>query len=757
MQKKGSITVFLSLILVLLFSFLMTMLEGARIQGASAYAAMMSRLAGDSFLASYYYPLFQEYRLFGVDAGNAAGYFSENTLEEKLQDNVTYGISGLSGGLLSFEEPTVSVTDYKTMLSDEGAVFLSQIREQVILDGLSLVITDFFTEESFVEAGVAGQIYRRQEEVMAETATVTEELLELMELVDGIDTGRQGLTLDRNGKLKVKEAFLKQLVPMNQQELRLSFENEEIYHAVSGKLYRADQAAWQILFRIQEAEHLEYEIAVLQEKISQEEQKDRNEQNKEQKKEWKELISSYETQRESTLRDAGNQYQTLKRKLGEVENILEKSREVLKRLKEKQGKCQSTVVAYEVFLKGMESLISEELYERFEKELETMKLYAGMEEQGYYVPVMQRSIEKNLALLQGFSLDGFSDKELWRIETEMTAVAQGMTSYTTEGLWFTYGELTAAEQTGIDIFGALGELLTTGVLELVGVAKEEQSDGTLDGDALPSAAVEEETIIADFLECMKEMEQLFSSGGIGAVLAAAGNSALDTTVLELYDNRYFHSFIEPSETTKLKYEREYLLFGEEKDKTNLLYVVINLIAVRTLFSMAGILKQADKMAEIEVFAAGIAGCTGIPVLLGIIKYTVILLWSVEEALIEVAALLLGKKVPVIGTGILSMSELLAVNKSFIASRAAALPECSGPDYEDYLVLLSLTKPVKKKLYRTLDLIQENIRYRYRDSFRIRNVVIEVKFCTTTRLKPLYNPGMFSEEMYQMDWKETSAY
>ena len=90
-MRKGSITVFLSLILVLLFSFILTTLEAARICGARAYASMITELAGESFLASYYYPLFQNYRLFGVNEGDEDGFFVEDAMKEEIKEDMTFG------------------------------------------------------------------------------------------------------------------------------------------------------------------------------------------------------------------------------------------------------------------------------------------------------------------------------------------------------------------------------------------------------------------------------------------------------------------------------------------------------------------------------------------------------------------------------------------------------------------------------------------------------------------------------------------
>ena len=436
---------------------------------------------------------------------------------------------------------------------------------------------------------------------------------------------------------------------------------------------------------------------------------------------------------------------------------MEESLAVLSKLEKKQEKAREAVSSYESFLAGMESLVSPELYGVFAGELEIMKFYTGMEKQGYYVPVMRQTVENNLSILQGFSFGGFSKRELGRVRAELEQVAKGMQSYSADGLWFTYGEIVVAKENGADVVAALAELLTTGILELVGVPKDKQSDCRLTGVDLPSASLEGESFFTDLLSCISEVENMFVSGDMGDLLKKAGNALLDTTALELYGMKYFRCFLDQSEVTKLKYEREYLVFGAKKDKTNLLCMVVYLTAIRTLFSMVSIVKQPEKMAAIQSFAAGIAGCTGIPLLLSVIKYALLLLWSVEEALVEVAAMLLGKKIPILGKGTFSMEELLTINKSVIAGKAQALPEGVGPGYKEYLALLSLTKSIRKKTYRAMDLIQENIRYRYRDSFRMRNVVTELDFSTSSKLKQLYASERFFTEMYQLEWKEHCAY
>lgn len=786
-MKKGSITVYLSLILVLLFSFILTTLEAARIRGATAYASMITELAGDSALAAYYYPLFQNYRLFGIHTGDEKGRFSKSMLTEDLEKNITSGLEKTEGGLLRFQNTKVSLAEYETLLSDGEEEFLSQIRQQVLLDGFSLALTELFSEEQFEEAGATGEIIREQEAALDATATVTKELIRLMELVDGIRMRENGIYFDRYGNMEAKSAFIKQLIPLDGSDFCTMYDNEEVYTVTANRFFRADKAAEDVIELLDEVEYWEDKIVTSEnrieryenrledledslekerDKLSEQENPDETrlheleediEDLEESLEREEDRLEGYENKKSSLLKKIKSEYKTLQNKLQAVEALLGEAMKVVERLEKKQKTASITVTAYELFLNAQKEKLSEELYQVFLKELDKMKLYAGLEESGFSVRTMKSSLIDNQELLQELSLSGFSERKLWQAESEMEAVVNRMAEYTLEGLWFPYGEIVVAETTLENVSGALGELLTSGVLSLVGISKEEQSACELDGKDLPSDGLEGEKLMEELLSCMKEVAELFRSGGMGEVLRTAGNSVLDGTALELYCMKYFHCFGEESPYTKLKYEREYLIFGAEKDKSNLLSAVLYLVAVRVLLSMVALLKQPEKMLQIENLAIGVAGLTGISVLGTVVKYSVLLLWSVEEALIEVSALLQGKQVPVVGAGRISFEELFICGKKLITQKANMMPDGIGAEYQDYLALLSLTKGIKKKVYRAMDLIQENIRYRYNDGFRIRNVVTKVSFQTDAELAMLFDTGVFPEQVYSFYFEEEVTY
>lgn len=778
---------FLSLLLVLMFSFLLTTLEAARIRGATAYLSMLSELAGDSFLASYYYPLFENYRLFGVDAGDEEGFFSEGKIAEGLKKNVVYGTEGLAGGLLRFQGTGVAELEYETMLSRGGAEFLSQIRQQVVLDGLSLALEELFSEEQFTEAGVVREVYREQEDALTATATVTAELIKLMELVDGIRMGNQGILFDENGKMQGKEFFIKQLVPMEQGEIKASYDSEEVFRATSGGFFRADRGAARIQSLISQAEGFAYDISWTENRIyEQQTQLEELNQALEAEKERlekenltdetrlkklaaeitavtlslqaeKEELEYYEERRENVLSEAKLQHKELKQTLESVQSLHKEGLDIVERLEIKQRAAQVTVKAYEVFLEEMKSALSEELYQVFLQELDKMKLYAGLDKKGFSVEIMNQSLQSNQRLLEELVLSDFSEDNLMLVSAELEEVKKRMTEYTVEGLWFSYGDIVVPESLGENVTGFLSELLTTGILSLVGISKEEQSERSLSGEDLPSAGLQKENIFEELMACIDEVQTMFQSGGIGEVLKSAGNSILDGTALELYSMKYFHFYGEESPYTKLNYEREYLIFGNEEDKSNLLSMVLYLVAIRALFGMVMILKQPDRMAQLEALSLGVSGFTGIPVLAAVVKYSVLLLWSVEEALVEVSALLQGKRIAVTGMGTVSFGEIFLMNKEAIKRKAQSLPEGMGAAYQDYLSLLSLTKGTKEKAYRAMDIIQENIRYRYNDSFRIRNLVTEIAFCTKVELNPLFDTGIFLPTVYGLECRTEQTY
>ncbi len=780
-RQKGSITVFLSLVLVLLFSFVLTTLEAARITGATAYLSMISKISSDSFFAHYYSPLFEEYGLFGVDAGYETTYFSKEKVEQQLSDCITFGLQEIKGGLLSFEEPSVSLNTYQTMLSNEGEGFLTQVKEQVALNEMTLVIAQLFDKEILLDVGNVGEVYQKQEETLQVTNTVTQEILRLMELVDGIRMNGQGILLDKEGKLQLCDAFIKQIACMSDEDLSKAYQNEEIFDTVQQGMFSPKRLAVQIKQLIEESISLKQTISFYDEKIvtyneellaiqqqlsldleiEQQEQLLLKEQElKKEKQECSKERDILVEHLDLVLMDASEQYDTLKRKLDKISPLIVEALKSLKTLEQKQTIAKVVVKDYETYLLNKKEELSEQLYEVFEKELYQMKLYVGMEQQGYDVEVMRQSLQKNQNLLQQLSLSNFSYSNLEKVNKEMEKIETRIEEYTVEGLWFTYGEICVAEETGYSIMETLEELLTTGLFSFVGIEKSNISDKKLTGQELPSKSNTTESTAKKFLECMQYIVKSIQEGTVHELLEGMTETSLNTIALELYFNQYFGSYVEEKIDSKLLYEREYLIFGKSEDQENLLSMILYLVAFRTLFTMIEILKTSQKMAQLRNMSAAVAGITGIPLLISMTQSAMLLLWSVEEALIETAAILQGKKLSILqgSGGLLSYQEILKFSSDLVTEKVNMIPTVNqGAGYEEYLSLFSFLESMGNKIYYAMDLIQENIRYQYRNSFRMRNVLIAIDFCTVAKLKEKYNTGLFFKEAYELNCRQVYSY
>lgn len=83
---RGSITVFASLSLLLVASFLLALLEAARLEGLQSYAAMNRANALESVLSGYNRELFGEYGIFLLDAGYGSSSVNLSRINGQLQE-----------------------------------------------------------------------------------------------------------------------------------------------------------------------------------------------------------------------------------------------------------------------------------------------------------------------------------------------------------------------------------------------------------------------------------------------------------------------------------------------------------------------------------------------------------------------------------------------------------------------------------------------------------------------------------------------
>ncbi len=138
---RGSITVFASLALLLVASFLLALLEAARVEGLESYAEMNRVNALESVLSEYNRELFEEYGIFLLDVGYGSGTvcFSQmnSRLQEVCQKNLRPAVTGsLVWDTPNFYQMDVSdavVTHYVLATDYNGAPFRRMAAESMKL------------------------------------------------------------------------------------------------------------------------------------------------------------------------------------------------------------------------------------------------------------------------------------------------------------------------------------------------------------------------------------------------------------------------------------------------------------------------------------------------------------------------------------------------------------------------------------------------------------------------------------------------
>lgn len=135
-MKKGYITVFLSLVLTLILSFVFTLIEGARISAIKMQFECVSDIGMNSVLAEYNRELLKQYDLLFVDASYGTGICSianseerlRNYMQKNLQDEETNFLN-ISKNFLNMQVGDVEFIEYSIASDDAGAVLKRQITD----------------------------------------------------------------------------------------------------------------------------------------------------------------------------------------------------------------------------------------------------------------------------------------------------------------------------------------------------------------------------------------------------------------------------------------------------------------------------------------------------------------------------------------------------------------------------------------------------------------------------------------------------
>lgn len=174
----------------------------------------------------------------------------------------------------------------------------------------------------------------------------------------------------------------------------------------------------------------------------------------------------------------------------------------------------------------------------------------------------------------------------------------------------------------------------------------------------------------------------------------------------------------------LDYELEYILEGKASDRENLEAVAGKLLLARFVSDYAYIRADTQKKAEAEAVALALCTVIGMPEIAESAAQGVLLAWAYGEAIMDLRTLIGGGKVPLVKNGDdwkLSLSGLMKLGSdeetgTDISGSDEAGNTEDGLSYREYLRMLLFLETPENLGMRTLDLIEQNLRNKYGQTF-----------------------------------------
>lgn len=655
-NKQAGITVFLTLVFLLILSMVGTMIEVSRYQICKGHTWRTLECAACSLFSEYNRPLYDEYRLFLIeDEGEPFEQTISSYMNDTLQPQVGKTIDMYDGSLLG-----VDIKNKQYAADNEGEAVFREITEfmekKVRKDILSKLLGQNKQTSDVEQAAAELKVEVEEQEEASELDLST---LELMKLIDGVQVS--------SGNISVVKDFVKMVAPEKKSASELGIHHPTVWQTISS------------------------EISTLQEEMK------------------------------------------------HPAKFCEKLKRLKKVTKQAIQAAKEMELEYRRINKHSQGLDS------YYKKMNTL-LY-GKAGEAALVDILEGNaqiIEQTLMLLEKERSDDFTAEinQLWK-------------NYCLKPISFDYSGL--MEKGGnSNPKEILGDVLSDSLLNLVVKEPDKISKGKVStpdyfakmyrGNEKSETDHEGEIDYQGRLSDFFHEDKADFTGVFGKTEGNIADKAAKEVCFGQYIKTFFGNYNRSIGTMKkkLKYEMEYILCGKDSDKENLTSVAERLLLLRSIANLITITKDSSKRNQAYIEAVGIVGFTGMEPLIRLTQTLLLIVWGMEEGLVDVAALLQGKEVPLIKTSAqiqVSSAELLLVNREFIQkkvnmgfsqksskgskSKKDTKPGILSLSYDDYLRLFTMAQSRKVKLYRLMDLIQWNISGNYSEGFQLSNCVYAI--------------------------------
>ncbi len=247
----------------------------------------------------------------------------------------------------------------------------------------------------------------------------------------------------------------------------------------------------------------------------------------------------------------------------------------------------------------------------------------------------------------------------------------------------------------------IAELRSRTILDLVTGGAENVSGKTLEGEVPASGRGYER--------------------GVGVIDVPEGMGSFGSHIIfNEYIMTHFGCFTLPEDSGALSYQAEYILQGKSSDRENIEAMIDKLFMIREAANIVYLYSNPARSEELTAAAGAIAALLFIPFAEPAIKALLAAGWAFCESVVDVRALLSGKRVPLIKSDSTWQVSIAGIPRLL---SEGGLDQATGDDgdgmsYQDYLRVMLAVADAQTHITRTLDLVELNIRKGGRQGFRI---------------------------------------
>ncbi len=687
-NKKGSVSMFMAMIFLMVVSVVITTIESARIQGAKVMLNTSLAMAMDSVFAEYDRELFSQFGVLLLDASNEGDNVDMEYLAGWLNDYMQYNLDAEKGlmfakntDLYDIELYGIKVDDIVKPVAGGGLIWqdivvgYEKYAKVIDLSTGFMGLEDVSDEAEAVER-ISDEIVSVSEKIM----NVNKTTRTVIENIDGVICGSTGLNIDNP---TVNPFFVKRFCPFDTTTDGMNIPYQKIVDKV--------------------ARYTENPLDFIEEAI------EKNNNQKSCKKEINKLISL----------------------VNSCDSVLDIALEKMEIVDNNRKEIDKQLISLDSFIAEVEDTINEDTLEGINKEYDRLSEYDEiLVEDICDVITMKKTLEKNKQIFADIlsvaeKVKSTSDYD--QINVMLEQIRNLILDFSLEGMKFEYENLRIAESSDMSILDEIKEFFETSYLSIVIPAGKTISLRRHNYDDLSST-------MRDRNECAYIQNRSILSGNLNNVVTK------NLIYLEyVMDNFVCFTDVEPG--CALDYEVEYVLYGHKTDMDNLTRVVMDIASLRSGVNMIYLIQDKEKMDATYNTAVSLVGAAENEALNRIVQFLLLYLWAYGEALMDIRILFKGGEIAVYKTDEtwqLSLNNLMEMNFSDPGI------EQEGLDYEVFLrYLLFTTQDCEKSVY-TMDLVELWMINNGREDFRFSKYIYGMNVTATYEVAGRY---LYDEKAY----------